>query len=73
MLKLPDGTVKVLVEGTQRAKILQVLDEKSHFDADIDPVPVDQNLGNEAEAMRRALIDQFDQYVKINKRIRQKR
>ncbi len=69
MLKLPDGTVKVLVEGTQRAKILQVLDEKSHFDADIDPVPVDQNLGNEAEAMRRALIDQFDQYVKINKRI----
>ena len=47
MLKLPDGTVKVLVEGTQRAKILRVLDEKSHFDADIDPVPVDDNLGNE--------------------------
>ncbi|MDO8370122.1 MAG: endopeptidase La [Candidatus Nitrotoga sp.] len=69
MLKLPDGTVKVLVEGTQRAKILRVLDEKSHFDADIDPVPVDDNLGNEAEAMRRALINQFDQYVKLNKRI----
>ncbi len=69
MLKLPDGTVKVLVEGTQRAKILRVLDEKSHFDADIDPVPVDDSLGNEAEAMRRALINQFDQYVKLNKRI----
>jgi ATP-dependent Lon protease len=69
MLKLPDGTVKVLVEGTQRAKILRVMDEKSHFDADIDPVPVDDNLGNEAEAMRRALINQFDQYVKLNKRI----
>ena len=69
MLKLPDGTVKVLVEGTQRAKILRVLDEKSHFDADIDPVPADDNLGNEAEAMRRALINQFDQYVKLNKRI----
>ena len=35
MLKLPDGTVKVLVEGTQRAKILRVLEEKTHFDADI--------------------------------------
>ncbi len=69
MLKLPDGTVKVLVEGTQRAKILRVLDEKSHFDADIDPVPVDDGLDNEAEAMRRALINQFDQYVKLNKRI----
>jgi ATP-dependent Lon protease len=69
MLKLPDGTVKVLVEGTQRAKILRVMDEKSHFDADIDPVPVDDSLGNEAEAMRRALINQFDQYVKLNKRI----
>ena len=69
MLKLPDGTVKVLVEGTQRAKILHVMDEKSHFDADIDPVSVEDNLGSEAEAMRRALINQFDQYVKLNKRI----
>jgi len=69
MLKLPDGTVKVLVEGTQRANILRVLDEKSHFDADIDPVPADDSLDNEAEAMRRALINQFDQYVKLNKRI----
>jgi ATP-dependent Lon protease len=69
MLKLPDGTVKVLVEGTQRAKVLRVLDEKSHFDADIEPVPVDANIGHEAEAMRRALINQFDQYVKLNKKI----
>jgi len=69
MLKLPDGTVKVLVEGTQRVKILRVLDEKNHFDADIDPVPSDDSLDNEAEALRRALINQFDQYVKLNKRI----
>ncbi|CAH1385217.1 endopeptidase La [Candidatus Nitrotoga sp. M5] len=69
MLKLPDGTVKVLVEGTQRVKILRVLDEKNHFDADIDPVPSDDGLDNEAEALRRALINQFDQYVKLNKRI----
>ncbi len=69
MLKLPDGTVKVLVEGTQRAKILRVLDQKTHFDADIQPVPLDDSFGHEAEAMRRALINQFDQYVKLNKKI----
>ncbi len=69
MLKLPDGTVKVLVEGTQRAKVLRVLDEKSHFDAEIEPVPVGDDYGNEAEAMRRTLINQFDQYVKLNKKI----
>ncbi|MDX8399377.1 MAG: endopeptidase La [Gallionellaceae bacterium] len=69
MLKLPDGTVKVLVEGTQRAKVLRVLDEKSHFDADVEPVEPDDSLGSEAEAMRRALISQFDQYVKLNKKI----
>ncbi|TAJ78713.1 MAG: endopeptidase La [Gallionellaceae bacterium] len=69
MLKLPDGTVKVLVEGTQRAKVLHVLDEKSRFDAEIQPVPPDEEPGHEAEAMRRALINQFDQYVKLNKKI----
>ena len=69
MLKLPDGTVKVLVEGTQRAKVLRVLDDKQHFDAEIELVPVDEGLGAEAEAMRRALINQFDQYVKLNKKI----
>src|SRR4030067_185418 len=69
MLKLPAGTVKVLVEGIQRAKVLRILDEKTYFDADIEPVPADDNLGHEAEAMRRALINQFDQYVKLNKKI----
>ncbi|MES1981692.1 MAG: endopeptidase La [Pseudomonadota bacterium] len=69
MLKLPDGTVKVLVEGTQRAKVLSIVDEKSHFVADVEPMSADNNLGHEAEAMRRALINQFDQYVKLNKKI----
>src|SRR5512147_1190906 len=69
MLKLPDGTVKVLVEGTQRAKVLRIFDDKSHLDADIEPVPIDEEIGHEAEAMRRALIAQFDQYVKLNKKI----
>src|SRR5512137_215807 len=69
MLKLPDGTVKVLVEGTQRAKVLRIFDDKSHLDAEIEPVPIDEEIGHEAEAMRRALINQFDQYVKLNKKI----
>ncbi len=69
MLKLPDGTVKVLVEGTQRARVIRVFDEKSHFEADVEPVVVDEDIGHEAEAMRRALINQFDQYVKLNKKI----
>ena len=69
MLKLPDGTVKVLVEGTQRAKVLRIFDDKAHLDAEIQAVPVDEEIGHEAEAMRRALINQFDQYVKLNKKI----
>jgi ATP-dependent Lon protease len=69
MLKLPDGTVKVLVEGTQRAKVMNILDDKLHFDADIELIPVDEGTGPEVEAMRRALINQFDQYVKLNKKI----
>ena len=69
MLKLPDGTVKVLVEGTQRARVVHVVDEKSHFEAEIQPIPLDEDIGHEAEAMRRALINQFDQYVKLNKKI----
>jgi ATP-dependent Lon protease len=69
MLKLPDGTVKVLVEGTERANVLQVFDEKSHFDAEIQVVPAEDGTDSESEAMRRVLIAQFDQYVKLNKKI----
>jgi ATP-dependent Lon protease len=69
MLKLPDGTVKVLVEGTQRARVIDVFDDKSHLDATIEAIPVDDHPDSEAEAMRRALISQFDQYVKLNKKI----
>jgi ATP-dependent Lon protease len=69
MLKLPDGTVKVLVEGTQRARVIDVFDDKSHLDATIEAIPADEHPDSEAEAMRRALISQFDQYVKLNKKI----
>ena len=69
MLKLPDGTVKVLVEGTQRAHLLRVVDQQTHFEADVHLIPADEEMGHEVEAMRRALVAQFDQYVKLNKKI----
>ncbi|MEV4783113.1 endopeptidase La [Burkholderia sp. LMU1-1-1.1] len=69
MLKLPDGTVKVLVEGSQRARINRITDTPTHFVADL--TPLDSELGDdsEIEAMRRAIVQQFDQYVKLNKKI----
>ncbi|HMV52666.1 MAG TPA: endopeptidase La [Rhodocyclaceae bacterium] len=69
MLKLPDGTVKVLVEGTQRAQVEQVEDLRSLFVARVTPVATDDGTNHEVEAMRRAIISQFDQYVKLNKKI----
>src|SRR5437016_8445791 len=69
MLKLPDGTVKVLVEGVQRAHIERVLTEKANFEAEIELVPAEEPDSNEVEAMRRTLLAQFDQYVKLNKKI----
>src|SRR5499426_3492964 len=69
MLKLPDGTVKVLVEGSQRARISSIDDMRSHYVAEAVAVPADAGEVTEIEAMRRALIAQFDQYVKLNKKI----
>ena len=69
MLKLPDGTVKVLVEGTQRAQIAGVVDRGEYLVAQAVPLSGDPGSANEVEAMRRALLAQFDQYVKLNKKI----
>ncbi len=76
MLKLPDGTVKVLVEGLQRARVDAVTDGESHFVATLTPIaesaePQDTERveSSEIEALRRAVMQQFDQYVKLNKKI----
>jgi len=69
MLKLPDGTVKVLVEGGTRAQIKEVVDVRTHWVAEASPVPPDTAPPAEVEAMRRALLSAFDQYVKLNKKI----
>ena len=71
MLKLPDGTVKVLVEGQQRAKVDAIEDAETHFTATVVPVEAADSAekSSEIEALRRAVMQQFDQYVKLNKKI----
>jgi ATP-dependent Lon protease len=71
MLKLPDGTVKVLVEGQQRARVASIEDHETHFTSTVTPVPPadGEHKPSEIEALRRAVMQQFDQYVKLNKKI----
>jgi ATP-dependent Lon protease len=69
MLKLPDGTVKVLVEGSQRGRLDRVIDEGDYLSAEATSIIGEVGQPHEVEAMRRALLAQFDQYVKLNKKI----
>ena len=69
MLKLPDGTVKVLVEGVQRATTHSIVDNGEYFVSEVTPVPPETEAKSEVEALRRAVTQQFDQYVKLNKKI----
>ncbi|MEY3673106.1 MAG: hypothetical protein RI904_2763, partial [Pseudomonadota bacterium] len=69
MLKLPDGTVKVLVEGAQRARVTEIQDVETHFTSELVPITPDATMGAEIEALRRAIVSQFEQYVKLNKKI----
>ena len=69
MLKLPDGTVKVLVEGFKRARLIDVIDENTHLSCVVKEVSGDDGSVAELEGMRRALVTQFEQYVKVNKKI----
>jgi ATP-dependent Lon protease len=69
MLKLPDGTVKVLVEGSQRAQIALISENGEHFVAKVAPIQPQESGSAEVEALKRAVTQQFDQYVKLNKKI----
>ena len=69
LLKLPDGTVKVLIEGADRARITSIVDTGEHFVCDLKTIDSDDNDSPEAEALRRAILAQFDQYVKLNKKV----
>ena len=69
LLKLPDGTIKVLVEGVHRARIDDFVDTEELFKASVTPIEVEAVAGREAEVLSRALMNQFDQYVKLNKKV----
>jgi ATP-dependent Lon protease len=69
MLKLPDGTVKVLVEGRCRARIEAIETRNGLFIARAMPAAGDESVHHDTEALRRAVIAQFDQYIKLNKKI----
>ena len=69
LLKLPDGTVKVLVEGTARAKVLRYTDNAEHFEAEVERVTKSIGAKDEIEALARSAISQFESYVKLNKKI----
>ena len=69
MQKLPDGTVKLLVEGIQRAATREITDNGGHFVSESVPVAPQAETSPEVEALRRAVTQQFDQYVKLNEKI----
>ncbi len=69
LLKLPDGTVKVLVEGARRARIRTFRDNPTFFQAEAEPIEDEIGDPREAEALARAVVGQFEEYVKLNKKV----
>ena len=69
LLKLPDGTVKVLVEGVERAKVLKYTDRSEYYEADATVLADDVGERVEAEAMARSVVTEFESYVKLNKKV----
>ena len=69
LLRLPDGTVKVLVEGKKRARITQYIDNPNYFLVETETIEEQAELDVESEALMRGVKSTFEQYVKLNKRI----
>jgi ATP-dependent Lon protease len=72
LLKLPDGTVRVLVEGVRRARLVNLVDRDGYMAAEIEEVEEEGSEGSEgaeAQALMRSVIDQFENYAKLNKRL----
>jgi ATP-dependent Lon protease len=69
LLKLPDGTVKVLVEGGQRARIVRFAENNQFFQAIAETIPENAGEQQETEALARTVVSQFEQYIKLNKKI----
>lgn len=69
LLKLPDGTVRVLVEGVRRARLLKLVPKDNYMAAEVEDVIEEAAEGPEAQALMRSVIDQFENYAKLNKRL----
>jgi ATP-dependent Lon protease len=69
LLKLPDGTVRVLVEGVKRARLVDMVPREGYTVAEIEEVEEESSAGPEAQALMRSVIDQFENYAKLNKRL----
>src|SRR5213082_1628560 len=69
LLKLPDGTVRVLVEGVKRARLVDLVSREDYAAAEIEEVDEESADGPEAQALMRSVIDQFENYAKLNKRL----
>lgn len=69
LLKLPDGTVKVLVEGKGRARLTRFTDREEYFEAEAVEIKDEPGDASQAEAMLRAVVEQFENYVKLNKKV----
>lgn len=69
LLKLPDGTVKVLIEGVSRARIEAVDTDGEYFSCQLQDIDGEQPSSPEIEALRRTILSQFEHYVKLNKKV----
>jgi ATP-dependent Lon protease len=69
LLKLPDGTVRVLVEGQHRASLASLKEEGGHLVAEVDPIEIEEPEGTEVQALMRSAIEQFQNYSKLNKKL----
>ncbi len=69
LLKLPDGTVKVLVEGTQRARIVRFTENEAFFQCFAEVIAEEEGEVKEIEALSRSVVAQFEQYIKLNRKI----
>ncbi len=69
LLKLPDGTVRVLVEGKSRARLSALVDDGAHIVAEVDLIEPETVSGSEVTGLMRQVVDQFGEYVKLNKKL----
>ncbi|MFC7371271.1 endopeptidase La [Fictibacillus iocasae] len=69
MLKLPNGTIRVLVEGISRGRIRQFMDKDSHIEAEVEIIEEMEEAGAESEALMRSVLAQFEQYINLSKKV----